>query len=121
MPDRHIYHCDTGWWRPDVGKRTTYLQIASMTLWHGELLMKRLALLMMASSMALPTVSSMSSSRSCLAFSRIPASHPMKTGQLVVIAKARSSKLSAYTRMVRIANISHKMALDRDKDTVARF
>lgn len=45
----------------------------------------------------------------------------MYTGQFVVIAKARSSRLSAYIRMVLTANISQRVALERDKGTVMRF
>jgi hypothetical protein len=107
-------------WNTLQNIQNTHAHIASITFWQGELLMNRLALLIIAISIAFPTLSSISS-LSSLACAISTGSHPEYTAQLVVIAKAKSSMLSACSRIVRMASISHKAARERDNGAVVRF
>jgi hypothetical protein len=112
--DIHIYHCVKQYEREDLsGQQNTYVQIQSMTFWHGALLMNLLALLMMAISIAFPTRSSRSS-RSSLAWAITLSPAPEYTGQLVVIAKVKSSILLPYSVKTRVAKISQTIARDRE-------
>lgn len=97
----------------------THVHIPSMTFWHAELLMNLFAFPSMAISMALPTLSS-TSSLSSLAWEMI-GSAPDHTCQLVVRATVRSNMLFAFSRNTRIARISQRCALERDRVAVVRF
>lgn len=83
--------------------------------------MKRRDFEMMASSIAFPTLSSRSSSRSCLACSRTWASAPDQTGQEVVRVRTRSRTLLPLSRRMRIARSSQRAARVTERGPFVRL
>ena len=102
-----------------TSQANTHFHIASITLWHDELLMNLFAFPNIATSMALPTLSSTSSPLSSLAC-KMWRSAPDHTCQLVVRDKVRSM-LFSFWRNTRIARISQSCALEHDTGAVVRL